>query len=751
MGEAAFFEAYVDGDLRFLHAERDAALVKRKESGSYYQELSLLDGDGESEKRIKREFLRKFKYVKALEATSGKLDKAKVKEVIETVSEAAGQNGARDPKPPSWKRLLYGWYKPYEACGSDFRVLIPGYAARGNRAPRFTGVRKRKGQKYTPEEARKAIEIAETITEVKNEVLADSQRATRTAIVDRVQLRIREKNEFRSEDAMLPFPSGCGVYAFLGRNLNQYEKDKLRYGEEYAENRYRENKQGPILSRPLQRTEIDHTLTDLMVIDTEVMLPIGRPHHTSSVDCFTTMGTGFYSSFNCPGWLAVMQCLKHAILPKTYVRERYPSVRHDWDCYGIPELVVVDNGPEFHGDALDEASVQIGFEVQYGGKGMPWYRATVERHFRTKNEELLHRQPGTTFSNILDKGDYDPVKNAIIPFDDYMEMAHIYTVDIYPWESHGGLKVDKLPRHELKDYEALPGKLWGTWIDKYPPSLPPHRDDLLILLGELHHRTISSSGVALDCLQYNCAELAELRRKKPAGEKFKIKNDPNNLSAIYVEDLRGGYIYVPALNQEYTRNLTLWQHTKIKEYARKKLKRDEEIGFNDLLAAKQEMQDIVDRCWARLKNSGARKLMARFKGIGQEDYGAGSPAQLQGNVEVAMEPQTQANFVPLNGGDTSLGSVSDLAPTYPSQSDSAPEQVDSLAAGAGPPNDQKARNAGPMRYGTLSAANSADERQRLKSPDAERAMAKTVSGTAPNGEDDEELDLSEFSADYDLP
>lgn len=143
--------------------------------------------------------------------------------------------------------------------------------------------------------------------------------------------------------------------------------------------------------------------------------------------------------------------------------------------------------------------------------------------------------------------------------------------------------------------------------------------------------------------------------------------------------------------------------------------------------------------------------MARFKGIGQEDYGAGSPAQLQGNVEVAMEPQTQANFVPLNGGDTSLGSVSDLAPTYPSQSDSAPEQVDSLAAGAGPPNDQKARNAGPMRYGTLSAANSADERQRLKSPDAERAMAKTVSGTAPNGEDDEELDLSEFSADYDLP
>ena len=42
-----------------------------------------------------------------------------------------------------------------------------------------------------------------------------------------------------------------------------------------------------------------------------------------------------------------MQALLHAVSPKTYVKEKYSSVVNEWYAYGLPELLVVDNGKEF--------------------------------------------------------------------------------------------------------------------------------------------------------------------------------------------------------------------------------------------------------------------------------------------------------------------------------------------------------------------------------------------------------------------
>ena len=83
---------------------------------------------------------------------------------------------------------------------------------------------------------------------------------------------------------------------------------------------------------------------------------------------------GFYAGFEPPSCLAVMRCLKHAILPKTYVQREFPAVKNRWECYGVPELIVVDNPPEFHSSHFD---VDIHF---------PRYRADVaedRKAFRT--------------------------------------------------------------------------------------------------------------------------------------------------------------------------------------------------------------------------------------------------------------------------------------------------------------------------------------------------------------------------------
>jgi putative transposase len=61
---------------------------------------------------------------------------------------------------------------------------------------------------------------------------------------------------------------------------------------------------------------MDHTPSDLIVDDS--MLPLGRPTITTALDEYTRCPLGFYAGFEPPSCLAVMRCLKNAILPKTY-------------------------------------------------------------------------------------------------------------------------------------------------------------------------------------------------------------------------------------------------------------------------------------------------------------------------------------------------------------------------------------------------------------------------------------------------
>jgi putative transposase len=41
------------------------------------------------------------------------------------------------------------------------------------------------------------------------------------------------------------------------------------------------------------------------------------------------------------------------------------------------------------------------------------YKAKIERFLRTLSQEVAHGTPGTTFSNIFERGDYNPEKYAV--------------------------------------------------------------------------------------------------------------------------------------------------------------------------------------------------------------------------------------------------------------------------------------------------------------------------------------------------
>jgi hypothetical protein len=113
------------------------------------------------------------------------------------------------------------------------------------------------------------------------------------------------------------------------------------------------------------------------------------------------------------------------------------------------------------------------------------------------------------------------------------------------------------------------------------------------------------------------------------GEKVKIKYDPNDISVIYVwDDFNSRFLPVPALDQEYTRNLTIWQHHIIRKYARRCVRTHVDIAA--LCHAKELIQQIVEG--ERLLGRGISGMqgIAHYLNIGQPNYETTirAPAQL---------------------------------------------------------------------------------------------------------------------------
>ncbi|NQT16728.1 MAG: hypothetical protein HQ582_28485, partial [Planctomycetes bacterium] len=55
----------------------------------------------------------------------------------------------------------------------------------------------------------------------------------------------------------------------------------------------------------------------------------------------------------------------HTILPKTYLKERYPRVQGLWPCCGLPEKLVCDRGSDLTSKDLEQAAFQLGIELDF--------------------------------------------------------------------------------------------------------------------------------------------------------------------------------------------------------------------------------------------------------------------------------------------------------------------------------------------------------------------------------------------------
>ncbi len=565
--ENDLLDRFSRNELSFVVAVEERSRSMNSMSGKLSRDLSLYPCNLLEFARIRIQYLKEIDRKQPISITQ-----ASIAPLTRAVAERI-----KDSKPPSWRTVCRD-YRKWVAAGRDIRAIIPRHADKG-----------RTGSRMMPE-------VKGICDQVIQELYMTAERKRVPEVHLEVIRRLNDVNKFRPESDRLSVPSKRTMYREVERKP-AYEVMVARYGKRRAEMEFRVSGGGPETSRALQRVSMDHTPSDIIVVDDRTMLPLGRPTITSALDEHTRCPMGFYTGFEPPSCLSVMRCLRHAILPKTYVQREFPSIKNSWECYGVPELVVVDNPPEFHSGHFERACLQIGIDIQYAKVLVPWYKGKLERFQGTMNHDLMHGNPGTTFSNILERDEYDPSQHAVVMLSTFLEMLHKWIVDVYMHTPHRGIK-------------DTPAHRWHSDVNALPPPLPPGARELDVVLGMTAQRVVFHYGIELEGLKYNGPELGELRRRIGSSAKVELTFDPGDLGRINVLDSeKGTYIPVPAIDQGYAHGLSLWQHKVIRRFAQRQLNARTDIVA--LAQAKAEIRALVERDFNR-KSTRGRKRHARF-------------------------------------------------------------------------------------------------------------------------------------------
>ncbi|MBT1070691.1 Mu transposase C-terminal domain-containing protein [Pelotalea chapellei] len=582
-GERWQLEKELDGELKIMTVEELLGLYREGnlQFVNFYQEgidaealeEKIKKNFGDYDIKLQQEARRRLGYIKALKDSSGTAATNALKKEAEK---------QKDSAPPSLSTVAR-WSTSLRTSHQDPCSLIPSFSSRGNKKARY------------PEEV---AEIA--LTEIRRLYLNENKRYSINETLSAIQHMIALKNETLPVHLKLPVPQKKFVRNLIAA-VDAYEIARARYGKRAADIRFREaNLSGEIIMEPLERGEIDHTTLDLIVVDAETFLPLGRPVITVIIDRCTRDILGFHIGYDPASYVSVQKCLSHAIKPKDYVKKKYPDIVNDWPCWGLINLIVVDNAKEFHSRDFEAAMLNLLIEVRYCPVRQPWWKGSVERFLRTMNEGLIHKMPGTTFSDILEKGDYSSLKHAAVTQERLDELIHIWLCDVYHQTVH---------RSTLR----TPAALWRMRIDASLQKLPMSTEMLDVNLGSIEQRTLFHYGISLNNLTYSSPMLQVLRRKYGQIE-VQVKWDRSDLGYVHVLDEHAGeYLKVPCTWLSYASGLSLWLHKAIRKEALSDEGPESQAKLN---AAKARIRAIFEESLSS-KKLATRKTAAR----GRESFG----------------------------------------------------------------------------------------------------------------------------------
>ncbi|WP_322517157.1 transposase family protein [Rhodopseudomonas palustris] len=536
---------------------------------------------------------RKYPFVKAIDDLPAPFrDRRKhVLPAIERVI-AEATDDLRPPREVTFRRARE-WYLRWLVAGRDIRALVDTHRKKGNRTPRLAEWHKQ--------------EIMNGIDEVYRNEIAGSKADAREAAARHILLRADRDG--------LALPS-LGAKEVIGKHLvsrminkmEVYDLTVARHGKRQADFLMKAVRKGPACSMPLEEAEVDHTRLDLIVVDKNGLV-LGRPWLTVIIDRWSRMILGLSLSFTPPSWVSVMEALRVAVQPKDGLLAKISSAagrdvtfRFPWPCYGPMTRLFCDNGAEFRSRSMRQTERALNMQIVDLPRAAGWLKGRVERWFRSHNQGVIHKLPGTTKSNPRDRGTYNSEKHAVLTLEDANWIIAKWIVDVYHTTIHSEIGETPLDR-------------WTRGILEVGERPAPPEELLVPLTGLVIDRHLRSPGIEFEGLRWNSNAFSGLRNRLAGNSAVTVRIDPQDLRTAYILDPTAldakakwveGYLQA----DEEVAKLTLYQYRVLKK-ARQNSD-DECFDPKKALARAKSSQEIIDLIDERSPRKKLPKKAVRF-------------------------------------------------------------------------------------------------------------------------------------------
>ena len=470
---------------------------------------------------------------------------------------------------------LYRWLKKYKSTGTLTGLL-----------PKPSG--RKKG------ETRLDFMTEDVMQEVINNYYLTRQRPSVQSVINKINIECKNRG--------ITAPSKNTIRNRIHK-LTEYDVLKRQGNRSIAKTKFEPVPGSFGADYPMQLIQIDHTPVDLILVDDDTREPIGRPYITVAIDIYSRMIVGYYLTLSPPSVTSVALCITSTVLSKENTLLDL-DIGADWNVWGFPETIHVDNGADFRAEALKTAGLTHGINIEFRPVGKSNFGGHVERVIGTLMK-AVHEIPGTTFSNIQERQEYDSDKNSSMTFNEFERWLVTFITKVYHKRKHEGIGMS-------------PEQLWERGIFGEESSvglLPKPADSLSVTIDFLpiFHRTIQKNGVNIEGLNYydhllrskiNMLDDATNKKKQ-----FIFKRDPRDIKYIwFYDDVLQEYFKINVADQTMP-NMTLWEYELIK----KRLSEDgpTRINIAQIIDAYEELHKQIEDSTKKTKK--ARRLKQRLK------------------------------------------------------------------------------------------------------------------------------------------
>ncbi|GER89911.1 hypothetical protein KDW_40730 [Dictyobacter vulcani] len=263
--------------------------------------------------------------------------------------------------------------------------------------------------------------------------------------------------------------------------------------------------------RPFERTHMDHTELDILLVSSVTGKPLAKPWATFLTDAYSRRILACYVTYDPPSYRSAMMAFRLCV--KQYGR--------------LPQELVVDRGPEFGSVYFESLLARCFMTKLERPPQQPRFGSVIERLFGKTNTELLNQLRGNTQASKVPRqmtDEVDPKRLAVWTLDAFARRLTEYCLEVYDQMEHRALF--QSPREAFAQGMLRAGSRAHTMIPYSEAFLIQTRPSTRTGVVKIHQ----SRGITVNGLQYwhEC-----MRSPAVFGKSVPVRYEPYNMGFAY--------------------------------------------------------------------------------------------------------------------------------------------------------------------------------------------------------------------------